>query len=1125
MASRVNPAEALMALARLKDPSERRAKWRQAVAALGQGVRVMGPSPIEAMETRQLVEAARTALLTGLVDDLDWIEPGRAAVALLELMSALPHGHERRELGRRVFARLYEGTAATFATVATRLVFSSARSLETATLRARVALLFELPVGSGVSADALALAIVSRHDTLERWVGGGVTGTLPERRLAARLLQNAAREALFRAQQGDRHPLTLLLTGSGRRHFERLLADREPLVWRHAAIARGLVAGADRVTREEIELALDPSLTPTEWRRASVSLVALVSVDPDMAFQQCRSLLAGPLHHKDPGLAAALVAGLPPVIEAEPERAEELLALISRTERLDVAEAVADLLADLALPRFGREAAERLRNMLSAGRADDNPAVRALLERALRVFDRTHVTSSLEERVREALVAFETRGAKAAYGLARETVADALERFSSLSRLDPDDDRALPEMLRTLSDLDATALEHSRLFNLLLLSRRPGDADARVPLMEQLYDSLGQWILAAEESALAAPPPQQGGVMRQRRLRSLLHLVDIEAVRGDADLAKERVRERVKRTVRVLVASLGAGPPEDIHRILCATLARTLDAVVREGIAEPSDILLSVVRRIDDERSVRTLAEATTHAEIQRLLVAHTQFLDGTVLSDVADDPDLDEAPLSRGRGDVARAARRIVRLSHALNTGGTYRGEALRQVVLRLGRALEGIAVTRGLNELVESEGGAGLTPVHEVEWATEALRQMLRGALRRVLDETWEGEGAAAAGVPSLAVLVERAFSERVPPNRTQMQAVLDGLNADLPSPFAQVIASVLARIAGLPASGGSDVVAIPLEKRRLALPDWLLPKRTIGAFYVVRALGAGGVSSVFVARRLEERHDPDAELFALKVPEYDPTTARSLSEQEFLDMFRDEAGALLALPQHPNLARFVNFDLAARPKPILVMELIGGAGLDRLVRSRSLTTEQAFRYLLGILTGLQAMHDVGVGHLDIKPSNVILRDGEIPVLVDFGLAGRQLRPGCGSLDYCSPEVLGVVPEGHAPTPQAADIYAFGSMAFEILTAHHLFDDEDEMAMVSNHVSHDGWPDKLARMAHVPKLSDVAVLLAACLRRDPRQRPSARALRDALPRVAEPLKREAWPLLESPRRTGLSA
>jgi serine/threonine protein kinase len=281
------------------------------------------------------------------------------------------------------------------------------------------------------------------------------------------------------------------------------------------------------------------------------------------------------------------------------------------------------------------------------------------------------------------------------------------------------------------------------------------------------------------------------------------------------------------------------------------------------------------------------------------------------------------------------------------------------------------------------------------------------------------------------------------------------------------------------------------------------------------VVRALGSGGTSSVFIARRVEERNSPRATLFALKVPEYDPTTARSLSEQEFMQLFREEASALLAIPHHPNLARFVTFDLAARPKPILVMELISGFALDRLVRSRSLSVERALRYLTGILSGLEAMHAFGIGHLDLKPSNVILRDGETPVLVDFGLSGRKIRPGCGTLDYCAPEVLGVLEDNSKANPTTADIYAFGSMAFEVLTGQPLFDGMDELSLVTAHVTHDGWPEKLARLGSDPRFADLSIVLAACLRHNPTARPNAAEARVALQALEPTMAALSWPLV----------
>jgi serine/threonine protein kinase len=156
---------------------------------------------------------------------------------------------------------------------------------------------------------------------------------------------------------------------------------------------------------------------------------------------------------------------------------------------------------------------------------------------------------------------------------------------------------------------------------------------------------------------------------------------------------------------------------------------------------------------------------------------------------------------------------------------------------------------------------------------------------------------------------------------------------------------------------------------------------------------------------------------------------------------------------------------------------------------------------------------MHGVGVGHLDVKPSNVILRDGTTPVLVDFGLSGRNIRPGCGTLDYCAPEVLGAA-SAHPPTPAAADMYAFGCTAFEVLTGELIFDAADEESLMRHHLSHDGWPDRVRQLAQVEGQADLAVLLAACLRPDPEDRPSASHVRSELASVADALGRATWPL-----------
>jgi hypothetical protein len=1106
--ARPNPVEALATLARLADEAERRASWRQAVAALGYSTANAGPPPLDGIAPEVLIRAAQIALETGLADDLEFVAPGPAAVALYEMSAALPLGRERRELGRRVFARLYEGTAATFTTVATRMALSSGKPFDAATLRARVGLVFDLPIGCGVNPDALALTLVTRREMRERFLDKARTGTLPARRLAAKLLEHAAREAVFRSQQGDPYPCVQLMSDPIRPLYEALLLDREPLVWRHAAVARGILSAIQPSLREEMDVALDPNLSPTEWRRAGVSLVATLVSEPESSLRALKQLLDGPVSQTDPGLAATLLMGLPRVIEAEPDAAESLLEMLCAKKRPDVAEGAAALFADLSSPSFGQRSAKLLKQTLAARADSQSSVLRAVAERAVRILDRDQdEQNEVVAAVRRALLAYESKGARAATDLAIQAVSTAHRAMDFVASHDPHDEQMLPYVLGALSDLDAAALESPRLSDLMLLGRRPGDTDTSVPEVERLYDRLGNFLLEAEHSANEATPSPALALGEQRRLKALLHLVDLEAARSSDD--EGGVRRRVRRAVGVMMRRVGHQPEPIVHRIACATLARSFDAAVREGVSEPSDLLLALASHVDELPSLETVAEASTNPEVRSAVTGYVDFVNpanAEAAEGAGESQHFEPSMGASMRDDSRRVAGRLHRLSRSLGAGGSFRGEALRRVVQRLARSLESVAAARSQSDLVDASGGSA-DVLSDVELAIDGLRRLTHGAQRRVLDQDPMAI-AVVADVASVAALVERTVRSSVPPNAAQLQMAISELTADIPEPIGAAVSKVLSRLEQLPVATTAPVdtaAPIPLERRRSPLPDWLLPRRTIGAFYVVRSLGGGGASSVFMARRIEERNNAKAEGFALKVPDYDPTTARSLSEQEFLQLFREEAGALLGLPTHENLARFVTFDLAARPKPILVMELIRGAGLDKLIRSRSLTAERALKYLDGILAALEAMHGAGVGHLDIKPSNVILRDGQTPVLVDFGLSGRQLRPGCGTLEYCAPEVLGLV---ESKAPQPADMYAFACTAFEALTFELLFDAEDETSIMSAHIGHDGWPDKLARLAHLPESAEIARLLAACLRRDPKNRPTAnqarRAMRELTPKLA---------------------
>lgn len=1110
MRLRASPVVPLLRIPRLTAREDQEASFREAMTALARASLEFGPPPLDAVDPRALEGAVHVAMERGFADHLDWLEQGARALALYELSVSLPSGPIRRDVRRRVFSHLYEGNAAAFVPVATRIALGNGAPLASPTLRARVLLCLELPVGTRVNVAPLALALVSRSLSQNAWVLDPSTQGLPARRSAALLFEQAAREAIFRYQLGDLEPKNRLLNPSLRVAFERLLRDREPLVWRHAAVARGLLAAIDTDFREQVERELDPDLGITEWRRAAVSLTASMVLGDLEAEKSVSALLAGSLAQKDPGIVSTMVSALPRLAEFELDRARAFVERVAQKRRADIAIAVGLALAssrdlDLAGAALGT-LRETLENNTGLELGFDE-IMRARALGALRMDPEKRGPSG---RVEGALSAYETQGAKPAYERATLALRDAMSLAESA--LGGGDLSPTGPLDAALLELDAAAFERPILASLLLLGRKPGDSDTQVEPVERLKSLVSTRVLDLLEQSGRAEFTREGVASDQKRLRALLHLVDTDAHSAhDGDRPTAR---RLERAIVVLMERLADGTEPAIHRILCAALARCFDAAVRDDVRQAGDLLLVVFGCIADPYALKTLAEASTAPDLAVPLAALGHF----VSSDPGNPDSLhssglrseSQRPANVRDASALAGATKVLELSHGL-AGGGYHSEALRRVFFRIGRCLESIATAASLAELIE-ERGSGERPLAELTRGVEDLTQMMGSALLRTLGRSRRFRSGS-YDVSDLHDIVARSFDSGEAPTHDDLACATESLVRELPESLARVIEEVTFRLHSLPRVS-KTTPAPALDLHRATLPEWLLPRRTIGSFYVLRSLGSGGASSVFVARRMEERSSPNAESFALKVPDYDPSIARSMSEQEFFQLFKDEAGALLSLPAHPNLARFVTFDLAARPKPILVMELIRGIGLDRLIRSRSLTMARVALHLDSILRGLEVMHAAGLGHLDVKPSNVILRDGKDPVLVDFGLSGRKLRHGCGTVEYAAPEVLGVIPEGHDPAAPPADIYAFGAMAFELLTGTLLFSAGDEYALVAQHVSHDGWLPQLAAIDAIPGAENVARTIGSCLRQDPRNRPTASALRVQMAQSLENLKRNPWPL-----------
>lgn len=1190
MRARGDYLEGLLDLASHTSRNVRRALFRQSVAALALADALDGPPALDTINPEALLRSVRIAMADGLLDDLSWLAPPAAGVALYEIAGALPLGPERRDLARRVLAQLFSGNAATFVAIATRMAAGSGRGLTGAGIRARVSLVLSLPVTSDIPVDPLALALASRRDLARDWICSASTGSLADRRLAAQLLERAAREATRRATQGDDLPLRLFRNVGERKRrsaetnadalalaWRTLLDDRETVVWRHIAAARGLLAGVLTDIAEDVRDMLAPDLSATEWRRGAASVVASIAVSPERGLKRAMDLLEGPLPARDSGLANAMLWGLYTAADAEPEAAEELLDAIVAMSPITCAEGVAGLRRHFGAVTagrggtFGARAAARCADALgsvaiSSEQDDGLVALARVIQSELSTGGGRG--AELREAIEDAVAAFVDAGPREAHTRAVKALSLAEGAMKALESLEVSDRRgpvsslsrrAATELMRSL---DADVLEPGTLKNLLLLDRRPTDDVSGVPALDDLDERLAHWLLDVEGTIplreLAAgqdqPPPSRIAsgpqdaksepqaphqVLHQRNLRTLLHLIDS----GTTDFGEEverkgRVRARWTTACNLLLDRLGAERASPLRRAIAATVARALDALVRDGVADAADVFLYAAMRAGDPADLEVLAEASMHPDVTQLLLAYARFARQAPEEQIPADLLAPAGPLVKDPSAHETAAREAARVRHALArltaldrlvtelpAGASQRTEIVRGTLARLLRSLNAIQSAQALSSLVASPSGDA-SALSLFGDALTRLSQLTAGARRRCGDappapQGAEGGAAPAAAAPSMTNAVEplrlgievtlQQPDEIVQNFNPAIQVAINAARRSIPRALAEVIALILPHIAPLPVRRQTALEAAPLPEQ--PLPSWLPSRRVIGGFYVQRALGGGALGSVFVVTRAEERHDPSAERFALKVPEYDHTTARSMSEEDFLRLFREEAGALLALPPHPNLPRFVTFDAGARPKPILVMELVEGIRLDKLLDARGLTIRSAIALLDAILAGLEAMHAVGIGHLDLKPTNVILRHGRAPVLVDFGLAGRHLRPGCATGAYGAPEIWGVVPEGAVPTPMTADIYSFGCLAYEILTARTLFEGSSDVALISAHVSHDGLPPPVKRLASNVRTAEIAAFLFACLRHNPQSRATASSLRESLTRLTNLIADLRWP------------
>ena len=245
----------------------------------------------------------------------------------------------------------------------------------------------------------------------------------------------------------------------------------------------------------------------------------------------------------------------------------------------------------------------------------------------------------------------------------------------------------------------------------------------------------------------------------------------------------------------------------------------------------------------------------------------------------------------------------------------------------------------------------------------------------------------------------------------------------------------------------------------------------------YTILKEIGRGGMGVVYLARQARlNRH------VALKMIIADRDSPHELLR------FLAEADAVAAI-QHPNVVDVYECgDHNARP--FLVMEFLPGGSLAEKLRARNLAPHEAAELVLKIARGVQAAHDAGVVHRDLKPGNVIFDPTGEPRVCDFGLAKRgnvnltQTGTIMGTPAYMAPEQARGRTKFVGPQ---ADVYALGVILFECLCGRRPFEDEDPVKLVLK-VAEDEPPSVRRFLPNCPR--DLDLITLKCLAKEPADR-----------------------------------
>lgn len=289
-----------------------------------------------------------------------------------------------------------------------------------------------------------------------------------------------------------------------------------------------------------------------------------------------------------------------------------------------------------------------------------------------------------------------------------------------------------------------------------------------------------------------------------------------------------------------------------------------------------------------------------------------------------------------------------------------------------------------------------------------------------------------------------------------------------------------------------------------------------KTLGKFKIVEEIGRGGMGSVFLA----ERDDGEfSQQVAIKI------TRQAIADSETIKHFKRER-QILALLNHPNIAKLFDGGISASGEPFLAMEFVEGEAITKFAERENLTLEERLKLFLKVCSAVAYAHRNLTVHRDIKPSNILVTKGGEPKLLDFGLAklldeklsndAEQTQTAFRALTpaYASPEQL-----KNEPITTSSDIYSLGVVLYELLTFERPFNFEGKsleeiIKTVTNFEPHPMSVNPKSKIRNPKLKGDLDNIVLTALRKEPERRyQSVEAFADDIERYLKHLPVSARP------------